>query len=46
MAKKGLATTTASGHEVQGREFAEDRHVEVQSTPSGRESSAIQALRR
>jgi hypothetical protein len=27
IAKKGLATTTASGHEVQGREFAEDRHV-------------------
>ena len=27
-AQEGLATTTACGHEVQGRELAGDRHVE------------------
>jgi len=27
--RRGLATTTANGHEVQGRELAEDRHVET-----------------
>ena len=33
-AREGLATTTTSGHEVQGRELAEDRHVGIQCTPA------------
>jgi hypothetical protein len=28
-AEEGLATTTAGGHEVQGRELAGDRHVDI-----------------
>ena len=44
--RRGLATTTASGHEVQGRELAEDRHVEVLVYTTGAKRPATQAFSR